>query len=157
MSDGKIRVKSETIYSIEVNDKGECIYLDLSDIGLQAKLVECFDTINKETERFTKKEQELIKKINKEHETETTELYTKAEREYIKEQEEFYKTCRIVMDKFLGEGACQKIFGDANYPKMYIDLFEQLESEFKKMGLNKQKMEQDLYNKYIKKHSNILK
>lgn len=157
MSDGKIRVKSETLYSIEVNDKGECIYLDLSDIGLQAKLVECFDTINKETEKFTKKEQELIKKIAKEHETETTELYTKTEREYIKEQEEFYRTCRIIMDKFLGERACQKIFGDANYPKMYIDLFEQLEPEFKKMGLNKQKMEQDLYNKYIKKHSNILK
>lgn len=157
MSDGKIRVKSETLYEIEVNDKGECIYLDLSDIGLQAKLVECFDSINKETDKFTKKEQELIKKINKERETETKELYTKAEKEYIKEQQEFYKVCRGIMDNFLGEGACQKIFGDANYPKMYIDLFEQLEPEFKKMGLNKEKMQKDLYNKYINNNKKVLK
>ena len=66
MSDGKIRVKSETIYSIEVNDKGECIYFDVSDIGLQAKLVECFDLINKETSKFTKKENELLEKSKKE-------------------------------------------------------------------------------------------
>lgn len=157
MSDGKIRVKSETIYSIEVNDEGECIYLDMSDIGLQAKLVECFDLINKETTKFSKKENELLKKSKKEVEEENKELFSKTDKEYIQLQQGFYKTCREIMDNFLGQGACQKIFGDANYPKMYIDLFEQLEPHFKKMGLNKQKMEKDLYNKYMKKNTQILK
>ena len=157
MSDGKIRVKSETIYSIEVNDKGECIYFDVSDIGLQAKLVECFDLINKETSKFTKKENELLEKSKKEVKEESKELFSKVDREYIQAQENFYKTCREIMNKFLGEGACQKIFGDANYPKMYIDLFEQLEPHFKQMGLNKEKMQKDLYNRYMKKGANVLK
>lgn len=53
--DGKIRVKSQTLYEIEVNDEGECISFDVSDIGLQAKFIECFDSINKETNKFSKK------------------------------------------------------------------------------------------------------
>ena len=155
MANGSIRVKSETVYEIEVNDKGECIYFDISDIGLQAKLVECFDTINKETEKFSKKEKELLEKSKQEEKT--AELFRKSDREYIKMQQEFYKTCRNIMDKFLGEGACQKIFGDTNYPKMYIDLFEQLEPHFKAMGLKRDKMQQELYKKYMTKNNKILK
>lgn len=155
MSNGKIRVKSETLYSIEVNDKGECIYIDTADIGLQAKLVECFDEVEKETVSFDKKEKEIIQKI-KQEEKQEGELYTENERKYIKMQQDFYQKCRNALDKFLGEGACQKIFGDANYPKMFIDLFEQLEPHFKKMGINKKRMQENLYNKYLKKE-NVLK
>lgn len=157
MSDGKIRVKSETIYSIEVNDEGECIYFDISDIGLQARFIECFDLVNKETNKFSKKEKELLSKIQEEAKEEKTELFSETEREYIKTQQDFYKTCREIMDKFLGENGCQKIFGDANYPKMYMDLFEQLEPHFKKMGLNREKMQKDLYKKYMSNNKKILK
>ena len=142
MSNGKIRVKSETLYEIEVNDNGECIYFDISDIGLQAKLIECFDLVNKETREFSKKEEELLKQISEEKEDEN-QLFSEKEKEYIQLQQKFYGKCRDIMDQFLGTGACQKIFGDANYPKMYIDLFEQLEPHFKKMGLNKQKMQNE--------------
>lgn len=154
MSNGKIRVKSETLYSIEVNDKGECIYIDTADIGLQAKLVECFDEVEKETVSFDKKEKEIIQKI-KQEEKQEGELYTENERKYIKMQQDFYQKCRNALDKFLGEGACQKIFGDANYPKMFIDLFEQLEPHFKKMGINKKRMQENLYNKYLKKGNTL--
>lgn len=156
MSDGKIRVKSSTIYSIEVNDNGDCIYIDTADIGLQAKLVECFEQVEKESTIFSKKEQEILTKIEKEERKEN-ELYTENQKKYIKMQQDFYKKCREIMDKFLGEGACQKIFGDANYPQMFIDLFEQLEPHFKKMKINREKMQKDLYNKYMKKNVNILK
>lgn len=157
MSDGKIRVKSETMYSIEVNDDGECIFFDISDIGLQAKFIECFDLVNKETEKFSKREKELLQKVQEEATQERKELFTKTEKEYIQLQQKFYKTCREIMDKFLGEGACQKIFGDANYPKMYIDLFQQLEPHFKQMGLNREKMQKDLYKKYMTNNKKILK
>lgn len=157
MSDGKIRVKSETIYSIEVNDEGDCIYFDISDISLQAKFIECFDLIDTETIKFSKKEKELLKNIEKEIKEERKELFSTTEREYVQLQQDFYKKCREIMDKFLGENACQKIFGDANYPKMYIDLFKQLEPHFKKMGLNKEKMQKGLYNKYMKKDTKVLK
>ncbi len=155
--DGKIRVKSQTLYEIEVNDEGECISFDVSDIGLQAKFIECFDSINKETNKFSKKEKELLEKIKNERQEEQTELFTKTEKEYIKIQQDFYKVCREIMDKFLGENACQKIFGNANYPKMYIDLFEQLEPHFKQMGVNKEKMQKDLYKKYMSNNKKILK
>ena len=154
MSNGKIRVKSETLFSIEVNDKGECIYIDTADIGLQAKLVECFDEVEKETVSFDKKEKEIIQKI-KQEEKQEGELYTENERKYIKMQQDFYQKCRNALDKFLWEGACQKIFGDANYPKMFIDLFEQLEPHFKKMGINKKRMQENLYNKYLKKGNTL--
>lgn len=157
MSDGKIRVKSETIYSIEVNDKGECIFFDVCDIGLQAKFIECFDLINRETNKFAKREKEFLEKIQEEQKEKNKELYTKTEKEYIQLQQEFYKTCRIIMDKFLGDNACQKIFGDSNYPKMYIDLFEQLEPHFKQMGLNKEKMQENLYKKYMSNSKKIIK
>lgn len=155
MPDGSIRIKSETLYTIEVNDKGECIELDLSDIGLEAKFIECFDLINKETAIYSKKEKELLEKTKTDKKTD--ELFDKNEREYVKIQQEFYEKCRNIMDRFLGENACQKIFGNANYPKMYIDLFEALEPHFKKMGLNKQKMQKDLYKKYKTDNKKILK
>lgn len=156
MSDGKIRVKSSTMYEIEVNDMGECIYIDVADIGLQARLVECFDQVQKETSNFSKKEKDILNLIQKETKKEG-QLYTENEKKYIKMQDEYYKKCREIMDNFLGERACQKIFGNSNYPSMFIDLFVQLEPHFKKMKLNHEKMQKDLYNKYLKKNNSILK
>lgn len=156
MANGSIRVKSSTLYEIEVNDNGECIYIDTADIGLQAKLIECFDEVEKESKAFDKKEQEILQKISQEDKKEN-ELYTENEKKYIKMQQDYYKKCRNIMDKFLGENACKKIFGDSNYPNMFLDLFKELEPHFEKMKINNQKMQQDLYNKYLKNNTNILK
>lgn len=156
---GSIRVKSSTNYTIEVNDEGDLIEFDLSDIGLSAKLIECYNNVQNYTKEFEPKEADLLEKIKKEQEEnnqkETPDFYTESELEYINLQKEFYKNCRESMDLFLGKNACYKIFGDVNYPSMFLDLFEQLEPHFKKMGLNKAKMQVDLFNKYLKKKGKI--
>ena len=159
MSNGSIRVQSKTIYTIEVNDNGEYIEFDLSDVGLEARFIECNDKIQKELADFTKKENDIIKKIQKEAEKEKEEgvLYTENEKALIDVQVNFYKTCRNTMDIFLGENACQKIFGDSNFPTMFIDLFEALSPEFKKMGLNYKEMQKNLYSKYAPKNKKVLK
>lgn len=157
MSNGSLRVKSKTIYTIEVNDEGEEISFDLADIGLQAKIIECHQDIERESKNFDKKEKEILKAIEKEDKEEKKELFSENEKKLIYLEQEFYTKCREIMDKFMGKNACQKIFGDSNYPTMFIDLFEQLEPEFKKMGLNFKKMQKELYKKYAPKNNKVLR
>ena len=52
------------------------------------------------------------------------------------------------MDMFLGEGACQKIFGDKNYPDMFSDLGEQLKPHLEKMGVSVKQLRE----KTLQKH-----
>lgn len=152
---GKLRVKSSTNYVIEVNDNGDTIEFDLADVGLQAKFIECFDKVQQATKEFAPKEKELIEKINEEAKEQTDDgIYTPSEIEYIKLQQQYYKDCRDCVDIFIGKGGCDKVFGNANYPTMFLDLFDQLEPHFKKMGLNNKKMQENLYKKYVGKKGN---
>lgn len=169
------RVQSKTLYTIEVNDKGETISFDTEDINLSTNLIECWQNIQKELSKFAKKENELIKKIEEERKNkkpneivledtddvdfnnieefiDSLEMpVTEIEKELLYAQKDFYNTCRKIMDGFLGKDACQKIFGDANYKLMFNDLFEQLLPEFEKMKVNTDKVKKDIYKKYMPK------
>ena len=162
MSNGSIRVKSSTIYTIEVNDKGEEISFDLADIGLQARLIECYQEIEVETSKYEKEEEKLLKLIESENssadkEVKTELWYTENEKKLIFLEQNYYTTSRNIMDKFLGENACQKIFGESNFPTMFIELFEKLKPEFDKMGLSYKKMQKKLFNKYLPQNNRVLK
>ena len=113
----KLRVQKNNIYKIEVNDDGEYIEFDLEDIGLRTK---CFRALDE------------IKKIEKEYNKKIKNIKTNKEAAFI--EEEFYKELRVAMDGFLGEGACQKIYGDRNYPSMFDDLFKELTRKRKELG-----------------------
>ena len=63
---------------------------------------------------------------------------------------------RKEFDSFLGEGACQKIFGDANYYCMYLQLFDALEPHFKKMEIKLEKGKEILANKYLNNTKDVL-
>lgn len=156
MSNGSIRVKSKTVYTIEVNDEGEEISFDLADIGLQAKLIECYQDIEKETAKFEREEKALLEKVENEEKQEGT-WYTENEKKLIYLEQNFYKKSREIMDKFMGQNACRKIFGDSNYPTMFLELFEKLKPEFKKMGLNYKKMQKELFKKYIPQNNKVLR
>ena len=171
------RVKSKTLYIIEVNDEGETIEFDTEDINLPTKLIECWQNIQKELSNFAKKENEIIKAIEEERKNkkpeeivleDTDDVNFSNVEEYINSleipisenekkllyaQKEFYERCREIMDVFLGENACQKIFGDSNYKLMFNDLFEQLLPEFEKMKVNTEKLKKDIYKKYMPKKS----
>ena len=120
-----IRVKNKDLFRIEVNDKGEFIEFDLSDVSLNFRCYEAIDKIKKLTEEASKKEKELLSVIIKENEED---FDTPAKREYSQLQHETFAKMREAMDGFLGEGACQKIFGDYNHFDMYDLLLEEFGS-----------------------------
>ena len=169
------RVKSKTLYVIEVNDDGETIEFDTEDINLSTNLIECWQNIQVELASFAKTENELIKKIEEERKNKESEEIiledtddvdfsnveefidslalpiSENEKKLIYAQKDFYNKCREIMDGFLGKGACQKIFGDANYKLMFNDLFDKLLPEFEKMNVNTERVKKDIYKKYMPK------
>lgn len=142
--DGKLRIERdrEDLYILEVNDKGETIEFDLTDINLPAKMIKCSDNLEKLDKEYHDKILEIEKEEIKKEE--------KA-RKIIAIDEEYCKKMRKYFDEFLGENACQKIFGDKNTYGMFLKLFEQLEPHFDKMVIKSKKAQQRLVNKYMPK------
>lgn len=149
-----LRIKNKDVYKIEVNDRGEYIEFDLNDIGLQVKCYEALEKMQNLEKETEEKEIELKKKAEAEKMglIEINKLSTQL-------QNEMFNKARKIMDNFLGEGACQKIFGDKNYFEMFDDLFDELsrkrpelggKSHFDKMGFKAQNINQRIMNKYKK-------
>ena len=155
-----LRIKNKDLYVIEVNDKGECIEFDLSDIGLPIKCYECLEKIKKIEQEMIVKEKELKEKLKVDNDP-----FSENNKQLIRlEQETFYKM-REAMDGFLGQGACQKIFGDRNYYEMFDDLFKEFnrkrkelggKSHFDKMGFKTNNINQRIMNKYNKNKKNVI-
>lgn len=147
MAINKIRVHSKTEYVIEVNDRGETISFDLEDTGITSKLFKMYEALDKLKDKYLTQAQELDKRPDEPYKTLDEEspidgttvqkvLITKNQYEGTQMIDQFYSDARHALDQFLGDGACQKIFGATNYKTMFEDLLEQLAPEFKKMGIN---------------------
>lgn len=144
----KLRVKNKDLYRIEVNDNGECIEFDLNDIGSKIKLHEALDKI----ENISKDVQEKIKSVK-----------TQKEIDYL--EQEMFKKMRAAMDTFLGENACQKIFGDRNYYEMFDDLIREFsrkrpelkgKSHFDMLNFSAENIRKRVINKYNKKQKYVI-
>lgn len=143
-----IRIEKDNTYKIEVNDKGEYIEFDLLDIELPMKCLNASKELSKQNnihrqkiiavEKQYKDNQELLF-INKHN----------ADMEYCNKM-------RKIFDSFLGEGACEKIFGKTNRIGMFDDLFEQLAPHFNKMQINIEKVKSKLIEKYSHKEQDVL-
>lgn len=116
----------EAIYKLEVNDKGEYIEFDLADLTLPQRIMEASDRLSKIDGEFQKKalEAEKIKDS-----VEKVRKQLELDKEYAKEM-------RSIFDSFLGEGACQKIFGDKERYGQYQRLMDALTPHFNKMKLD---------------------
>ena len=149
-----LRIKRDDIYTIEVNDKGETIEFALGDIELPFKCERAFG----EVRRIDKDLQAQLVIISKrqDHKQEGK-VMTANEEAIIKAYNKAYKDMRVAMDEFLGEGACQKIFGDSNYHYMYHDLFEALEPHLDKMELTSKGVMDRIKEKYGKKDDGVLR
>ena len=77
-------------------------------------------------------------------------------RKLINLEKEKSLAMRKEFDSFLGEGSCQKIFGNANYYGMYLQLFEALEPHFKKMEIKLKKGKEKLAKKYLNNDSDVI-
>ncbi len=95
---------------IEVNDEGETIVLNTNDIDFMFKLNEVTMEIDKIVKEGAAKEKALSLKKPTKNIGNLTDL----DYEFRKLYHKYFGKIRSAMDKFLGEGACKKIFGEAN-------------------------------------------
>lgn len=135
----KLRVEKDNVYKIEVNDKGECIEFDLLDIELPIKLINASEELKKQKKIYKEK----IEKLKNENLNPAEDMLKQYEID-----KEFCQTMRDVLDSFLGENACQKIFGDTNRIGMFDDFFAQLEPHLDKIIINVEQVKKDLIEKY---------
>lgn len=150
----KINLIKNGIYKIQVNNKGECIEIDVDDIGTSIKCYESLDKIEKLEEETKTKIQEAIDLGEGDINRKITEI-----------ENNMFTEMRKLIDNFLGKNACQKIFGDRNYYSMYNDLFEELskkrpelngKSHFDMMGLEAKTINEKIMKKYQKGKENVI-
>ena len=149
-----LRIERKDVYTIEVNDKGETIEFDLVDVELPFKCEKAWAECNK----ISKDLQAQLVIISKQEDTKQKgKLLTKNEELTIEAYRKAFKEMRVAMDSFLGEGACQKIFGDRNYLEMFNDLFEALKPHLDKMEITSHGIFERIKNKYGKKDDGVLR
>lgn len=127
-----IRVKSKDAYIIEVNDNGDTIEFDITDIELPFKLERAKQKAADAT-KWLKGQQVIIAK--KQDTAKKGDIMTVKERATLEAYRECFKRMREAVDEFAGAGASDKIFGDKNFLEMFNVFMEQMEPHFDKMQL----------------------
>lgn len=156
-----LRVKSATEYRIPIERQspktGEwestgCLVFDVADTKLSKRLFDMYDKITALTSQYETKAAEIDAQADEPYRTIESGgeqiVITKNQHDNAELLDKFYIDARDVVDGFLGEDACQNIFGDKNYLDMFDDLTEQLRPHFQKMGLDAKGLKE----KAIKKH-----
>ena len=134
-------------YQLEINDNGDYIEFDLTDIGLAERIMNASDELYK----LIEKEHEQIKQIEEQEKDEIERT-----RKLIKLDVQIDDEKRKLFDSFLGEGTCQKIFGNRRSEGQYFSLLEALEPHFKNMNVQIRKAKQKLAEKYLPKDEDVM-
>lgn len=137
----------EDFYRLQINDTEDYIEFDLTDISLPERVMNAADNIAKMDNDYQREKQEIINN-NQDEEQRIRKLINLEKEKSLAMRKEF--------DSFLGEGSCQKIFGNANYYGMYLQLFEALEPHFKKMEIKLKKGKEKLAKKYLNNDSDVI-
>lgn len=137
----------EAIYKLEVNDKGEYIEFDLNDIGLGERILNASERLEKIDGEY----QQKALKINEEEENKIERI-----KKQIKLDKQYALEMREIFDSFLGEGACQKIFGDKEVYGQYNRLMEALAPHFDKMQIDSVKAKKKLIEKYSLNEKDVI-
>lgn len=149
-----LRIERKDIYTIEVNDKGETIEFDLVDVELPFKCERAFGEIQRIKNELNG---QLVIISKQQDHKQADKIMTANEEATITAYRKAYKEMRVAMDVFLGDGGCQKIFGDRNYLEMYNDLYEALKPHFDKMQITTEGIKERIKAKYGKKDDGVLR
>ena len=154
-SQGSIELKNKNLYRIDIirdgKKTGEQLVFNLADVDLTLKYVEAYEKIDKiennikMQEVIISKRQDVPGKYISKNTRDLHTLYSKS-----------FKEMREAMDKFLGKGGCQKVFGDTNYIGMYDDLFEALKPELDKMNIKMESFTNRIISKYSMGKDNVI-
>ena len=149
-----LRIERKDIYTIEVNDNGDTIEFDLVDVELPFKCDRAFS----EVARIEKDLKAKLVIIDKKQDRKLKDrIMTVNEEARLTAHKEAYIAMRSAMDIFLGDGACQKIFGDRNYLDMFTDLAEALAPHLEKMEISTEGITKRIEAKYGKRDDGVLK
>lgn len=141
-----LNLKKE-VYQLEVNDKGDIIEFDLTDIALPEKFLNASEEITKIDIQYTLE----ANKIQKSDISDTEKI-----REGIKLEKQKCKEMRIIFDSFLGEGACEKIFGNVDHYEQFVALVDALQPHFEKMNFNLKEAKKRLAKKYLNDDKEVI-
>ncbi len=149
MANASIRIKSSTIYEIEVNDNGDVIALDPGDLNLYDNAYKMMDSIRGAEKQFNEESKEIEKLEDGDQKT----------RKQVECMIRYFNKGRKAIDIMFGEGASKKVFGDANHIEMFDMFFEQMEPHMKKVGINMEEYQKKLVAKYGNRQArrNVLK
>lgn len=148
---GKLQLAHSGLYKIEVNDAGETITIDAEDIELPLKLNKMIEDCEK-----IEKQVNLQSKVIDKKEVKQKGLITNIDEEYVKLYRKSYIELRKAIDGFLGDGACQKIFGDRNYLSMWKDLLEALNPHLQKITVLQKDTKDIIAEKYGDNSGDVL-
>lgn len=140
----KIRIQNKNQYVIEVNDNGDTISFNVDDPALPLKFDNAMMRLNNVQQKLKAEEQIIRKKEDKK----TNGILSQNTRKILEAEVKACNDLRSIFDEFLGEGACEKIFGNANYLGMFQDLMEQLEPHFAIMKLDAEHYKKAVEEKY---------
>lgn len=150
----QLRIQRKDVYEIQVNDEGDTIRFNLGDLELPFKLEKAANDITKIQNDLKSR----LVVIDKQKDSKgKNDLMSKNQRDKLNAWKNAYNKMRVAMDGFLGEGGCQKIFGDSNYLEMFDDLFDELDrpqadgkSHLEKMRLSDEAIVKRIEDKYNK-------
>ena len=140
-----IRVRNKDTYIIEVNDNGDTIEFDITDIELPFRL-ERAQQKAREAQKWLKGQQVIIAK--KQDTAKKGDIMTVKERATLEAYRECFKKMRAAIDEFAGAGASDKIFGDHNYLEMFNDFMDEMKPHFEKMELKGLDIKKKIEEKY---------
>lgn len=140
-----IRVRNKDAYIIEVNDNGDTIEFDTTDIELPFKLERAYKAADAAA-KWLKGQLVIISK--KQDTAKKGDLMTVKERATLEAYRECFKKMRAAIDEFAGAGASDKIFGDHNYLGMFDDFMTEMQPHLDKMELNNIDIRKKIEQKY---------
>ena len=138
MTKASIRVKSNTVYEIEVNDNGDVISMDPADLNLYDSIYRMMDTIKNAEKQFNDESKKIEQLEESDEKT----------RKQVKCMIRYFNKGRKAIDLVYGEGAADKIFGKTNHIEMFDMFFEQMEPHMEKIGVNITEYQKRLVAKY---------
>lgn len=151
-----LKIDRKDIYRIPVvdiygNDNGDYLEFDLQDISLPFRCLKSLEEVEKIKKQTQRKEATILNRPNVQGK-----YISKNAEDILKLWEKAFKDMRQAMDLFLGEGACEKIFKDKNYIKMYDDLSKVLDPYIDEMGLSFEKAKKQIVEKYGNKNKKVI-
>lgn len=141
-----IKKEEDEFYELEINDKGDKIVFDLTDINLPKKILDACDKITEINEEYIKKLSELEK------EEDSIKLTYSA----IEIENEICNKLKDAFDSFLGEGTCDKIFGESISYYSFPKLMDALEPHLQQMNIKNKTAKRRLAQKYMPKNSDVI-